>query len=110
MKHSIKLLAVVVILATLTGCGQAESKLVGQWQNRGNATDRIEFMSDGTAIYEFKGVSAEGTWEVLKDGRLRMKAQVFGTMSVQSSTIEWQGSDEITLTGADGKIVVYKRF
>ena len=105
----VRLFTLLLVVIAFTGCDAHNSKLIGRWQNIDKASDRMEFMRDGIAIYEYQGLSAEGAWELLDDGRLRMKAQVFGMMSVETSTVEWRGPNEIALTNSNDEVDVYQR-
>lgn len=102
---SARTLLIAPALLLLIGCnaaGGGSGKYVGSWRDQANPEMKIEKMKNRTFIVQGMGQEVEGTWEVLDDGRVRQRAEVYGTTRVMTSTAEWLGKDIIKTVGSSG--------
>lgn len=89
----------------LSGCRKPGAACLGTWCNYTKlkyASDRCEFLPDGTLLIESGSERVQGTWSVLPDGRIRMGAR--SAVGLASIT-----GDEMVIELAPQEQVTYVR-
>lgn len=104
MKKAIALLAVLVLVFSLTGCG---SSVVGTWTaEESGVTMDYTFEKNGDCSIAAMGMTFDGTYEV-KGDKISMTLDAMGTETTEEYTFKVSGK-ELTLT-LDGESIVFKK-
>lgn len=100
MKKLFVLVSLITCMALLIGCASKESRISGQWHEKGsrNKSEYIEFFSDKTVTLATQGMSYQGTWSILDDGRVKAdvtilwaKQVILGDLNGNTLTLDISG-------------------